>query len=92
MLNKTHKFKEKIESGINVSKCKELEHINSQDYDTVIGNIEDIFRNTAKTIKSAANIFIHCATNMNPGEIQRISNDFVHIVISYTLAKGGIVH
>ena len=92
ILNKVHIFKEKIENGTDISICKELEHIQSRDYVKIISNIEDVFRNTVKTIKSASNVFIHTVTNMSDSEVHRVSSDFVHIVISYTLAKGGIVH
>lgn len=91
ILNKSNKFKQKIENNIPISICKELKHITSNDYNIIIKNIEDIFRNTAKTIKSAVNTFVHTVSNnFDNNEMQRIANDFVHIVISYTLGMSNI--
>eukprot|EP01084_Bolivina_argentea_P159927 278546_1 len=92
ILNKKNKFRKKLENGININICPEFKFIKSNDYNVVIRDIDSVLRNTAKKVKAATNIFVHTVGQLNRYEIQKISTDFVHCVISYTLAKGGIVH
>ena len=81
-----------LNNGRNIGVCKEFQFIQSNDFETVIAGIANTLKETAKRLQLSTNIFTHIVSDMSGAEMQRMSTDFVHCVISYTLAKGGIVH
>ncbi len=94
ILNRKNECLKKLQKGHNLCVCNEFKFIQQSktDFESVVAEIANTLRNTAKQFKSSAKIFTHIVSDMNGNEMQTISTDFVLCVISYTLAKGGIVH